>query len=493
MKKTTLALVTATLFGLQANAQFWDISEPQKLSGTVNTNAEENMPVFSKDSSILYFTRTHDAANTGGSDDQDVWFSKRQPDGEYTKCELVKGVNNKFNNAVLGISNDGKTLYLLNSYEGKKDMKKGFAKSVQKGSAWDTPVEIMIPGLDIEGEFYGFHVAENEKTILISYKGPNTVGEEDLYVSTHNGSEWSAPIHMGSKLNSTGFEISPFLSPNQDTLFFSSNGHGGQGDADIFYSVKQGSWTNWSTPVNLGSKINSSKFDAYFIYSESHLYWSSNRENEYSDIYLAMTKTPPPVSIACKGYNVSVFGGADGKVDATVEGGVPPFTYTWSNSSKTEDISGLKIGKYSVTVTDAIGQTASCESTITEPAPPQDVTMKHFFEYNGDKLSVSDGKLMNFVSSVEELLKNGRSNVTISVNSSASNVPTATFVTNEKLARSRANQMEKELNTYFKGKGLTSKVKVKIASVKVQGPAYANDKENTAKYRDYQFIELTTK
>lgn len=492
MKRQFILLSAVTLLGFTSNAQFWDISTPQKLSGTVNSIAEESMPVFSKDSSILYFTRTHDASNTGGADDQDIWFSKREANGDYTNCELVKGLNNKYNNALLGISRDGKSVYLLNSYEGKKDMVKGIAKSTQKGSGWETPTELVIPGLDIEGDFYGFHVTEDEKTIIISYKGPNSLGQEDLYVSTKNGTEWSAPVHMGSVLNTTGFEISPFLSSGQDTLYFSSNGHGGQGDADIFYSVKQGSWTSWSKPINLGSKINSPKFDAYFICSGKHLYWSSNRDNEYSDIYLAMIQTPPPVSIACKGSNVSIFGGSDGKIDATVSGGVAPFTYSWTNSMKTEDISGLKIGKYSVTVTDAVGQTATCESTITEPAPPQDITMKHYFEYNADKLSVKEGKLLQFVNDIEGMLSKGRSSVTIVINSSASYVPTKTFVTNEKLAKSRANQMEKELNSYFKGKGLEGKVKVKIASVLVQGPKYENDNANTDKYREYQYIELKT-
>lgn len=492
MKRQIIILSILTLLGFGSNAQFWDISTPQKLSGTVNSIAEESMPVFSKDSSILFFTRTHDAANTGGNDDQDIWFSRREASGGYTNCELVKGINNKYNNALLGLSHDGMSAYLLNAYEGKKDLVKGIAKSTQKGSGWDTPVELLIPGLDIEGDFYGFHVTEDEKTIIISYKGPNSLGQEDLYVSTKNGSEWSTPIHMGSILNTTGFEISPFLSSGQDTLFFSSNGHGGQGDADIFYSVKQGSWTSWSKPVNLGSKINSPKFDAYFICSGKHLYWSSNRDNEYSDIYLAMIQTPPPVSIACKGTNVTVFGGSDGKVDATVSGGVAPFTYSWTNSSKTEDISGLKIGKYIVTVTDAIGQTATCESALTEPAPPQDITLKHYFDYNADKLSVQEGKLQQFVGDIEGMLTKGRSTVTIVINSSASYVPTKTFVTNEKLAKSRANQMEKELNSYFKGKGLEGKVKVKIASVVVQGPKYENDNTNTEKYREYQYIELKT-
>ena len=71
---------------------------------------------------------------------------------------------------------------------------------------------------------------------------------------------------MGNKINSNKYDISPFLSNGQDTLFFSSNGFGGEGDADIFFSVRQDdSWTNWSTPQNLGNKINTPKFDAYFV------------------------------------------------------------------------------------------------------------------------------------------------------------------------------------------------------------------------------------
>ena len=299
---------------------------------------------------------------------------------------------------------------------------------------------------------------------------------------------------MGNVLNTAGFEISPFLNKTQDTLFFSSNGLGGQGDADIFYSVKQGSWTSWSKPVNLGSRINSPKFDAYFIYSGNHLYWSSNRESELSDIYMAMIVTPPPVSIACKGSNITTNGGADGKVDATISGGVAPFSFSWSNSMKTEDISGVKIGTYTVTVIDALGQTATCSSTLTEPPAPilLDIALKHYFDYNADKLSVTEGKLQKFVSDAEKQLSSGRESITIAIYSSASYVPTRTFGSNDKLARSRAQQMEKELNAYFAAKGLSDKVKVRVAGSVVAGPKYEGDFDNQEKYREFQFIELKT-
>jgi len=372
-------------------------------------------------------------------------------------------------------------------------MEKGCAISMQKGNGWESPAQIEIPTLDIEGDFYGFHVNEDENIMIISYKGPGSVGEEDLYVSTKSGGAWSAPVHMGSTLNTTGFEISPFLNKTQDTLFFSSNGHGGQGDADIFYSVKQGSWTSWSNPVNLGPKVNSAKFDAYFSYSGNMIYWSSNKESERSDIYMAYILTPPPVSITCSSTNMSSYGVKDGRVDATVKGGVEPYSFSWTNGGTTEDIMGVGAGEYTVTVTDAVGQTASSTCSVTEPPAPMDISLKHFFDYNADKLTVEEGKLKEFVNGVEKIVAQGRPMVTITINSSASYVPTTTFQTNDKLAKSRAQQIEKELNQYFKSKGMDAKVKVQIIAAVVQGPKYEGDFDNQDKYRPYQFIELQTK
>jgi len=493
MKKRILLVGVLSLMTLSSQAQFWNISEPMKLPGSVNTmTTEESLPVFSKDSSILYFTRTYDPAAVGGEEDQDIWFSKREANNTYGEGQRLTDLNNKYNNGVLGINRAGNRMYVLNSYEGKKDLVKGLAVTTQNGTAWGKVEEVMIPTLDIEGDFYGFFVNNSEDVIIISYAGPGTLGQEDLYVSTKSGDKWSAPMHMGNTLNTTGYEISPFLSKNQDTLYFSSTGHGGQGDADIFYSVKKGSWTSWSKPVNLGSKINSPKFDAYFTHSDNMIYWSSNRDSERSDIWMANILTPPPVSVLCHGTDVTMFKGSDGKLDATAKGGVPPYTYKWSNGSTLEDPMGVPKGTYTVTVTDAIGQTATCSSPIGEPGPPQDIALKHYFEYNADKFTVQEGKLNDFVSQIENQLKSGREKVTINIWSSASYVPTQTFGTNEKLAKSRANRIKSELEKYFASKGMNSRVTVNVVSAVVQGPKYEKDPQNMDKYREYQFIELKT-
>ena len=92
-----------------------------------------------------------------------------------------------------------------------------------------------------------------------------------------------------------------------------------------------------------------------------------------------------------------------------------------------EDPTGLTAGTYDVTLTDALGQTASTSVTIGEPGPAMDIAMKHLFGYNANKLTVENGELKNFVETIEAQLASGRENVTITIVSSASKVRTATW------------------------------------------------------------------
>jgi hypothetical protein len=66
--------------------------------------------------------------------------------------------------------------------------------------------------------------------------------------------------------------------------------------------------------------------------------------------------------------NLTCFQSADGSIDVDATGGTPTYTYAWSPSGSTTDIStGLSAGVYVVTITDASGCTATVTATLTEP------------------------------------------------------------------------------------------------------------------------------
>jgi len=65
--------------------------------------------------------------------------------------------------------------------------------------------------------------------------------------------------------------------------------------------------------------------------------------------------------------NVSCNGGANGKIDITVQGGVAPYTYLWNTGSTDEDLFDIPAGQYSVTVTDAVGAQVTLNVEVKQP------------------------------------------------------------------------------------------------------------------------------
>jgi gliding motility-associated-like protein len=67
------------------------------------------------------------------------------------------------------------------------------------------------------------------------------------------------------------------------------------------------------------------------------------------------------------GYNVSAVGATDGSIDLSAEGGIPPYSFLWSNGASTEDLSGLNSGWYFVSLSDSGRCTVRDSIFLTDP------------------------------------------------------------------------------------------------------------------------------
>ena len=276
-------LAFSFLFGT-AQEKMITYGEASQLTPSINSTQDDIMPLVSSDGQTLFFVRD---AGKETKIEQNIFRSIKTENGWGEATIKTSHLNNKQNNAVVGVSKDGNTLYLVDAYK-KNEGTQGIALSRLEGKKWSKPSYIEISGMNyIDNHFYGFYVNPEENVMLISMVSENGKGKEDLHISLKEGDTWSTPKSLGENVNSEGYEMSPFLALDNNRIYFSSNGFGGEGDADIFYIDKLGDdWFAWSNPINLGSKVNSTGFDAYFSIGQNNLaYFSSNRNNGQNDIF----------------------------------------------------------------------------------------------------------------------------------------------------------------------------------------------------------------
>ncbi|MCB0532452.1 MAG: T9SS type A sorting domain-containing protein [Lewinellaceae bacterium] len=73
---------------------------------------------------------------------------------------------------------------------------------------------------------------------------------------------------------------------------------------------------------------------------------------------------PDAISTSTAVANAGCAGATNGAIDLSVDGGTPGYTFTWSTSSTTEDLTDVAAGTYTVTVTDAAGCTQTATATV---------------------------------------------------------------------------------------------------------------------------------
>ena len=79
--------------------------------------------------------------------------------------------------------------------------------------------------------------------------------------------------------------------------------------------------------------------------------------------------TLTPISVSVNITHLNCNGDGNGSIDLNVSGGILPYNFLWNNGATTEDLTNLSGGNYTISITDASGQTFSSTYTVVEPAP----------------------------------------------------------------------------------------------------------------------------
>jgi len=180
----------------------------------INTEGNEGAPCLSPDGQILFFVACEGDFGYGvdrtGFGSCDIFYAFKNGN-DWTKAKNVGApVNTKWWESQPSFSSDGKTLYFVR----------------------------------------GTYDANGKKV-------------QDIYTSVLKddpekngaGGKWTNPVKLSNKINTPYNEESVFIHPDNQTLYFSSDGHPGMGGLDIFMSRRQPNG-QWGDPVNLGYPIN---------------------------------------------------------------------------------------------------------------------------------------------------------------------------------------------------------------------------------------------
>ncbi len=239
-----------------------DLEEPIKLGEAVNSPFAERIPLISLDGKALYFARKSHPQNMGSDDKDDIWVSYLNPKtNEWTKAINVGApLNNDGHNFVVSINTSGDAMYLANDYT--NSLKDAISYTTKKGRRWSTPYTIEIPDYKNKSPYVSYCVSKDDKYLLIAAEQNDTEGGRDFYVCFKTNTGWTSPLNLGSDINSKGEENSIFIAADNKTVYFSSDGQGGMGGYDLFVSKRlDDTWTRWSRPENLGPQINTSSND----------------------------------------------------------------------------------------------------------------------------------------------------------------------------------------------------------------------------------------
>lgn len=256
----------------------------------LNSHKLEFSPMYYKDGLLFVSTRTKGERRDRWLNDNymDLYYAARNESGELEAPELFADeLNTELHEGPAVFSKDEQTIYFTRNdlYKGKRGRSKDGTTKLNLYTAnyfsgeWTDEKELPFN----QTEFDYAHPALNSKEDILVFASNQKggYGGMDLWAARLENGEWTKPVNLGSRINTPGDEVFPFIHAD-GTLYFSSNGWSSLGGLDVFMATQVYNHPDslWEYPFNIGAPINSSSDDFGLIIDKDKQkgYFSSSRD-----------------------------------------------------------------------------------------------------------------------------------------------------------------------------------------------------------------------
>ena len=265
----------------------------KNIGNIINSAYSEYAPLITSDENTLIFTSRRKGSYGGLKDPnnqyfEDIYISKLE-NNKWTKPKNIGiPVNSATHDACVTMTQDGKHLYIFRT---NKDLTAGdLYLSENSENKWLAPVKLRPDINSRNGIEASACLSPDERTLYFSSNREGGFGGRDIYrVRKLPNNEWSLAENLGAIINTKYDEDAPYMHPDGQTMYFSSRGHKNIGGYDIFTTTidEEG---KFSEPENVGFPINSVYDDIYYIVTPDGKtsYFASKRSGGYggADIYV---------------------------------------------------------------------------------------------------------------------------------------------------------------------------------------------------------------
>jgi outer membrane protein OmpA-like peptidoglycan-associated protein len=264
--------------------------QPENLGSNINSKYDEYFPTLTIDDLTMFFTRNRPETEGSKRFHEDFYISQRGKDGKWNQSvNAGSQLNTTGNEGVPNLSHDGKLLFFAACHrpDGKGSCDIYYSRLKKEG--WTRPINLGSPINTGAWESQPSFASDGRTLFFIrgTITGSGT-REQDIYYSViSDEGRWSDPVKLGPHINTSDEEEFVFIHQDNQTLYFSSDGHPGMGGLDIYVSRRKPDGT-WGKPENLGYPINTFRDERGLLVAPKGdvAYISSDREGGFGGLDL---------------------------------------------------------------------------------------------------------------------------------------------------------------------------------------------------------------